>query len=126
MGFYTPPMFHWGEHTRVLCLEHPSGQMMAHWRNKASLYKALAETMDGRSTNGLRRAVRRMLGKKETIGKGTILNTYLQQVQLAQSMGPSMQTCTDDHLSKALQAMEKEAVHEKQKPHLYDLRPSID
>ena len=84
---------------------------MANWREKVKLISVLSDTIDGRSTNELRRAVRRLFAKKEMAGKAAILNGYLQLLDMAASIAPGMlQSASDDHLEKVLRVLEKEGV----------------
>eukprot|EP00971_Amphidinium_carterae_P065524 1298427-Amphidinium_carterae.3 len=81
------------------------------WRKKVPLVKVLDESIDGRSVNGLRKASKRLLQKVSTMAMGTILNTYLEQVSLAQSIVPSViASVSETQLQKGLQMVKTENI----------------
>ena len=75
------------------------------------LWKVLAGVIDGRSTNGLKRAVARLLGEPSTVADGQLLNNYAKLVSMAQCLSPKeIMNAEEAEITKVLGLLKEENV----------------
>eukprot|EP00971_Amphidinium_carterae_P350411 6491527-Amphidinium_carterae.4 len=82
------------------------GDAAAKWAKKVPLSKVLDESIDGRSVNGLKKAVKRLMAKADSRPQGVLLQSYEDKVKLCQKIVPSvLQSVESSELQKGLEML---------------------